>query len=102
MTDNALIASGAWFKPADKNLWENLPTEEIPVDRRVLWDPNEHPVSHRHVRGLIDDPDPRPIHVEQLHDGKFYVLDGRHRFTRAWLDGRQTIKAKVLRHTCEH
>lgn len=96
-SQECVIVTEGWCSCKEPEPFRSLPIEEIPVNRKVFWDPNEAPLSHRHVRDLIEHPDNAPLHVQQTLDGKYYVLNGRHRFQRAWLDGKQTIRAKVLR-----
>lgn len=76
-----------------------LPEEEIPVNQKIVWADNGNPLSFRHIRDLLDHPDKSPIWVEQVISGHYFVHNGRHRVMRAFLDGRETINAKVLRHS---
>lgn len=79
---------------ADESYWAELPEELIPVDR-LVWDKNH--MSMPHIRALLHTPNPEPIRVEQLYDGRYFIHNGRHRAHRALLDGADTIAAKVHR-----
>lgn len=77
---------------SDEAFWVALPTVEIPIDR-LVWD--SYHISYQHIRALVHTPNPEPIRVEKLYDGRFFIHNGRHRAYRAMLDGQETIQAKV-------
>lgn len=79
-------------------LWAGITPEPITVDQKIVWADMSHPISYRHIRDMIEHPNNEPIRVEQLMSGHYFVHDGRHRVMRAFLDGKETINAKVLRH----
>jgi hypothetical protein len=78
----------------DEAFWVALPTTEIPIDR-LVWD--QKGISYPHIRALAHNPNPEPIRVERLYDGRYFIHNGRHRAHRAMLDGETMIQAKVRR-----